>query len=179
MNIKQFFEQQTIRKKFFGEDIQRVQNWMQGAGYLKDPEVLPGEAATAVILLSMTCTEADLESFGHAILQSQTDYKEPETLQEILAFILSDETNGLAIEAIHFDRMKGRVTMSLVDGSEILVTTIRVPIRAEWKQPGGISWNKTELIILASNLAEIEYIEAGEILSDADFKTLMNDLNDH
>jgi len=162
MKAKEFFTSTIIRNTFDSSARNRVQNYMQGRGYLAD--FSPTEAAVSLIFLSCTATKEDLENFGDALLEAETTYRQPEPLLEVIRFILSDELNAATVERLTFDRMNGAVYIRLIDETEIKAVDLPVPVTPDWGAAPGVEFSRLQLCSLANDLSS-EFIK-GEIIHD-------------
>lgn len=175
METAELFNSYQLRKKFDSDQLNRVQNWMQANGYLTDPVVMPGTMASALILLSFTATESDLQEYGEIILNASTGYREPETLQYVLSYLLSDPLNSATVQQLIFDRQAGRVTLQLVDDSEIKAINLPVILTPDWKAEAGVQWSREELVHLVGSIQEET---AGDLITDTEFQALVTE-HDH
>ena len=170
MKTDDFYRLSIIRDKFEPGMIKAVRD------HLGNEDVTPERAADAVILLSACATEYDVQNFAELILNAKTANREPETLREVLGYILSDELNAACIEQITFDRRAGRVIIKLIDDTEIKVINLPTVATPDWKAPAGIEWTREDLIHIASELQADDH--CGEILTEAEYQDLIKDLNE-
>ena len=170
MKTQDFYRLTHIRNRFEPALVRAVRI------HLGDEDVTPERAAAAVILLSSCATECDVQNFAELILNAKTANREPETLREVLGYILSEELTAACIEQVTFDRRAGRVIIKLIDDTEIKVIDLPTVATPDWKAPAGIEWTREELVFIASELQADDH--CGEILTEAEYQNLIKDLNE-
>ena len=170
MKLTDFYRLTHIRNRFEPGMVRAVRD------HLGNEDVTPERAAEAVILLSACAAESDIEHFGQLILNAKTDNLEPETLREVLGYILSDELTAACIEQVTFDRRAGRVLIRLIDYEQIKILGLPLPATPTWKADAGVVWDREELVLVASELQADDH--CGEILTEAEYQNLIKDLNE-
>ncbi len=163
MKAKDFFNLSLIRNKFDSGHLFAVRKYLESKGWISE-DMLPGSVAAAMILLSMFETEQDLETFGRAALSANTEGTERESLLEGLGFMFEDPLNAATISNIKFNRATGRITSQFITGKKIVLAKMPFIATPAWASDGVITWNRNELISLASELQQDHH--TGELVAN-------------